>query len=204
MALEAEFRKAKAPRIVYKGREIWLHHQFPIANGQRVQVTIESFDSDWGGLGERLCRQGVGLMVDKRLEIEGMRCRLLTIWPYSPPVEELRPPPFVEQLGLRPAQELQRVRCGSIHAEAGIKTRLCLWLDQPLHPVEVVGRTRDGHIHVWNVWNFAHWSKGVDGQHNGAGMIVEEIENGFRYYCNDGYPDEDFNDIVFRIERCEE
>jgi hypothetical protein len=35
-------------------------------------------------------------------------------------------------------------------------------------------------------------------------MIVEEIENGFRYYCNDGYPDEDFNDIVFRIERCEE
>jgi len=35
-------------------------------------------------------------------------------------------------------------------------------------------------------------------------MIVEEIESGFRYHCNDGYPDEDFNDIVFTIERCEE
>jgi len=35
-------------------------------------------------------------------------------------------------------------------------------------------------------------------------MIAEEIENGFRYHCNDLYPDEDFDDIVFRIERCEE
>lgn len=193
MALEAEFRKAKSPRVIYKGREIWLHHQFPIARGQRVWVVIESFDSDWGGLGEKLCRQGVGLMIDKEIRVEGMKCRLLTIWPYPPPVEELRPP----------AEELYRVSYGSVHAEAGVKNRLCLWLDNPSLPVEVTCRTQDGHIHIWNVWNLGHFSRGIDRRHNGAGMIVEEIANGFRYHCNDGYPDEDFNDIVFRIERCE-
>ena len=207
---EEEFRRngfdkfrAKCPRWVYKGREIWSHHQFPIFDGERVRVTIESFDSNWGGLEQRLYRQGVGLMIDKRLEVEGMRCRLLTIWPYPPPVEELRPPSFVKQLGLPPAEELHRIRYGSVHTEAGIRTRLCLWLDDPFCSVEVVGRTKDGHIHVWNVWNPGHWWRGVRGRTYGAGMIVEEIENGFRYYCNDGYPDEDFNDIVFRIERCE-
>lgn len=194
MVLEEEFRRMKSSRIVYKGREVWLHHQFPIADRQRVRVTIEAFDTDWGGLGKERALQGVGLMVDKRLEIEGMKCRLLTIWPYSPPVEELRPP----------AETLQRVGYGWIHAEGGIKTRLCLWLDDPSRSVEVIGRTQDGHIHVWNVWNVGHWWSGIDGRHNGAGMIVEEIEHGFRYYCNDGYPDEDFNDIIFRIERCME
>ena len=191
--LEDEFVKAKEPHIVYKGQDIWLHHQFPVANGQRVRVTIESFDSDWGGLGKKLERQGVALMIDKKIEVEGMTCPLLTIWPYPPPVEELR----------FPAEELCHIKYGAIHAEGGIRTRLCLWLDQPFSPVELTCYTRDGHIHVWNVSNAGHWWTGIDGRRMGAGMIVEEIEDGFRYRCNDLYPDEDFNDIVFRIERCE-
>lgn len=35
----------------------------------------------------------------------------------------------------------------------------------------------------------------------GAAMIVEEIENGRRYRCNDGHPDENFDDIVFTIKK---
>ena len=35
----------------------------------------------------------------------------------------------------------------------------------------------------------------------GAGMIVEEIENGRRYYCNDGECDDDFDDIIFTVTR---
>jgi hypothetical protein len=66
----------------------------------------------------------------------------------------------------------------------------------------VVCHTQDGHIHVWNVWNNGSLRHGIDGQHGGAAMIVEEIDNGFRYRCNDGYPDNDLDDIVFRIERC--
>jgi hypothetical protein len=32
-------------------------------------------------------------------------------------------------------------------------------------------------------------------------MIVQEIAEGRRYRCNDGYPDDDFDGLIFRIER---
>ena len=35
----------------------------------------------------------------------------------------------------------------------------------------------------------------------GAAMIVEEIENGRRYRCNDWEPDEDFDDIIFTVQK---
>lgn len=192
MGLAEEFARAKSSRIIYKGREVWRDHQFPIAHHQRVRITIEAFDTDWGGLGKERALQGVGLTIDKRIEIGGISCRVLTIWPHSPPIEELRPP----------AEELHRIEFGWVHAEGGIKSRLCLWLDEPFEPVEVICHTRDGHIHIYNAWNIGHWWSGIWCRYYGSGMLVEEIENGFRYRCNDSYPDEDFNDIVFRIERC--
>ena len=54
-------------------------------------------------------------------------------------------------------------------------------------------------IQVKNVWDVGD---GVTHSwHNGAAMIVEELSNGRRYRCNDGFADEDFDDIVFRLER---
>lgn len=44
--------------------------------------------------------------------------------------------------------------------------------------------TGDGVTHSW---------------HNGAAMIIEDIANGRRYSCNDGHPDDNFTDIVFRV-----
>jgi len=32
-------------------------------------------------------------------------------------------------------------------------------------------------------------------------MIIEEIENGKHYQCNDGHPDENFADIVLTVKR---
>jgi hypothetical protein len=37
--------------------------------------------------------------------------------------------------------------------------------------------------------------------HGGAGMIVEDIENGKRYYCNDFELNDDFDDIIFTVTR---
>lgn len=34
----------------------------------------------------------------------------------------------------------------------------------------------------------------------GSAMIVEPISGGFRFRCNDFEPDEDFNDLIFRVE----
>jgi hypothetical protein len=56
-----------------------------------------------------------------------------------------------------------------------------------------------GEMWVHNIWD--HGDGVTHSCHNGAAMIIEEIENGKRYLCNDGHPDENFDDIVFRIER---
>lgn len=52
---------------------------------------------------------------------------------------------------------------------------------------------------VCNIWDIGDGV--VHSSHNGAAMIVEDIRNGKRYLCNDGYPDDDFNDLIFRIEK---
>lgn len=54
---------------------------------------------------------------------------------------------------------------------------------------------------VFNIWEVGENS--VHSGHNGAAMKIEELPNGKRYYCNDGEPDDDFNDLVFRIEKVE-
>jgi hypothetical protein len=50
---------------------------------------------------------------------------------------------------------------------------------------------------VWNVWDV---NRGVtDAWHNGAAMILEKDGNVRRYRCNDGHPDENFDDIIFEV-----
>lgn len=51
---------------------------------------------------------------------------------------------------------------------------------------------------IRNLWDTGNGV--IESWHNGAAMIVEEIENGRRYRCNDGHPDDDFDDIIFTIE----
>ncbi len=52
---------------------------------------------------------------------------------------------------------------------------------------------------VRNVWEDEHGT--VHSWYFGAAMILSMLPNGRRYFCNDGQPDADFDDIVFRIER---
>ena len=55
-------------------------------------------------------------------------------------------------------------------------------------------------LFVYNVWHTGQG--GTQHGHNGAAMKKEELADGsIRYWCNDGYPDDDLNDIVFRIEK---
>lgn len=53
-------------------------------------------------------------------------------------------------------------------------------------------------LSVWNIWNCGN---GVtDAWVMGAAIIKEVIsENHFRYYCNDGHPNDDFSDIIFDL-----
>ena len=65
------------------------------------------------------------------------------------------------------------------------------------------GLPKRGILGIKNVWEIKSLTgyPCIDSGHHGAAMIVEEIENGRRYRCNDGHPDDNFDDIVFTIQK---
>lgn len=95
--------------------------------------------------------------------------------------------------------------------------RMLFWADAELidpKNIEITVFTKKGHVVIYNIWEQTNKylvgtsanpiekeSKSVEYWHGSAAMIVEEIENGRRYFCNDGQPDENFDDIVFTVQR---
>lgn len=62
----------------------------------------------------------------------------------------------------------------------------------------VVSKKDKPDLHVKNIWDSGNGN--ADSCHNGAAMIVE-ISGSIRLYrCNDGHPDDDFDDLVFSLE----
>lgn len=79
-----------------------------------------------------------------------------------------------------------------------LKKSVLLWRDTA--PEEVLFRvnSKKGSLEVNNVWDMGDGA--VHYWHNGAAMIVDEIPTGRRYRCNDGHPDDNFTDLIFRLE----
>ncbi len=74
----------------------------------------------------------------------------------------------------------------------------------PSHPESLFEvRTKEGMLWVWNSWHYRdlQGSLHTASQLNYAGMIVEMLSTGFRYRCNEGRDDDDYDDLIFRIER---
>jgi hypothetical protein len=87
---------------------------------------------------------------------------------------------------------------GFVVNNQSIKKSVALWHDTAPSEVMLRVQTKKGECWVKNVWDIGNGV--MESWHNGAAMIVEEIACGRRYKCNDGQPDDDFTDIVFRIE----
>ena len=87
-------------------------------------------------------------------------------------------------------------RVNGKHFQGGI----VLWSDTVPPEVAIDVSSSEGNIQIRNVWDTGD---GVtQSLHNGAGMLVDQVsESRRRYRCNDGRPDEDFNDIIFTVER---
>lgn len=83
-----------------------------------------------------------------------------------------------------------------------IRRGIVLWHDTAPQTVELefLGKPSST-IEVKNVWDVGDGV--IHSWHNGAAMIVEQLPSGRRYRCNDGFADDDFDDIVFRLERVE-
>jgi len=80
---------------------------------------------------------------------------------------------------------------------------IVLWEDTAPTETKIRILAPAGQLEVKNVWDTGD---GVTHSwYYGAAMIVEELASGGRRYrCNDGHPDEDFDDIVFRLEKLED
>ena len=88
---------------------------------------------------------------------------------------------------------------GNIVVNGERLTHAVCWRDNAPAIVDFEASEGVNSIIVCNVWDCGDGV--VHSRHNGAAMIVEELTNSRRYHCNDGVADEDFDDIVFRIER---
>lgn len=79
-----------------------------------------------------------------------------------------------------------------------LPTKIVLWEDTSPKELQMLVKSKDKVLIIYNVW------KTEDGTthywHNGGAMYIEE-SNGVRTYnCNDGYPDDDLNDLIFTIQ----
>jgi len=74
---------------------------------------------------------------------------------------------------------------------------------EPGRSVRIGCYTMEGMLWVWNAWQYtgAQGESRLESHENFGGMIVEEIANGYRYRCNEGRDDDDYDDLMFRIER---
>lgn len=65
----------------------------------------------------------------------------------------------------------------------------------------LIGHSKNKVLRVWNGWlSKDHLGNQVkESWYNGAAMKKEVSGNTIRYFCNDGEPDEDFNDLIFEI-----
>ena len=79
-----------------------------------------------------------------------------------------------------------------------VKNSIVLWYDTAPQEVLLQVQTKNGECQIKNVWDTGDGV--MHSWHNGAAMVVGEITSGRRYQCNDGRPDDNFDDLVFRIE----
>jgi hypothetical protein len=75
--------------------------------------------------------------------------------------------------------------------------KIILWEETAPKLVTMKIITKDNKLIIYNAW------KKEDGPvfywYNGGALYTEIEKDKITYYCNDGIPDDDFNDLIFRI-----
>jgi hypothetical protein len=85
-----------------------------------------------------------------------------------------------------------------IECNAQKSSSIVLWYGKVPSRVEILCHTNDGKLNIYNVWDRGF---GMNSQFETSGMLLEELENGRRYRCNDFGFDAKFDKLVFRIVR---
>lgn len=79
-----------------------------------------------------------------------------------------------------------------------LPNKIVLWEDTAPKEVQLLVKSKDKLLIIYNVWETEdgtthYW-------HNGGAMNIEEVDGIKIYNCNDGYPDDDLNDLIFKLE----
>lgn len=167
------FIESKGLPIECNGLKLHLADKFPVSNGDKLVICIESTNSK--------NPQGVSVAIEGKYEIQG---------------------------------EVQ---------EKGKKIKPLFWADSEIldiKNIELTIFTKKDFVWIQNICevDYSYLTNGATGAplevqkkqtdygHNGAAMIVEEIEGGKRYRCSDitsidkPFP---FNDIIFTVRKLE-
>ncbi len=87
---------------------------------------------------------------------------------------------------------------GDIEVNNRSGNKMIFWEESSPKEFDILVSTESKELIVYNVWDtgngvIQHW-------HNGAAIHVEQNKDHFRFNCNDGYPDDDMDDLIFEIE----
>lgn len=78
-----------------------------------------------------------------------------------------------------------------------ISKRTVFWEDTCPSQVDLKVVSKDQMLLIYNAWRndgvVHYW-------HNGGALFTEERDEALIFNCNDGYPDDDFDDLVFQLE----
>jgi len=76
--------------------------------------------------------------------------------------------------------------------------KIVLWEETAPKEVQLTVKSKDKLLIIYNVWETEdgtthYW-------HNGGAMNIEEKDGSKIYNCNDGFPDDDLNDLIFKLD----
>lgn len=80
-----------------------------------------------------------------------------------------------------------------------IENKIVLWQDTATKDIEFkLSLPKQGTLLIKNVWDTGDGV--MNSWHFGSGINIDKINDNYkRYYCNDGHPDDDFDDIIFTL-----
>lgn len=78
-----------------------------------------------------------------------------------------------------------------------LPNKIVLWQHTSPKEVEIIVKSKDKTIFIYNVWDTGDGAMHYG--HNGGALFIEQVNVNKIYYCNDGHPNDDFDDLVFTI-----
>ncbi len=79
-----------------------------------------------------------------------------------------------------------------------LPNKIVLWEHTAPKQLEMTVKSKDKTLVIYNVWETEDGT--IHYWHNGGAFFIEEVNKAIIYHCNDGYADDDFDDLIFKLE----